>query len=352
MFIKTITTTATILVLFASFGCTRTMRVHGPAYEPVALFGADAPDWVRGNIPDSESRIFFVGRSDDPRWYGYQGYVRDNRYVNRNESWYYPTYFNGWTSEREAVSSARDDIYDQIRQRLAPRNVGNSSNLVVNNMDSGTCADCGTAIQVFRTGVIVCNDTCSHSGNTCRSKRIGSSGNNSYYCQDCHSSVAHCSGCATIVHAVTQLNRTPDHLNAAEISLSRDINTLNINVDAMMPSLAAYLSEDELYFEQRVGWHEFKCWMLCSIPAAEFYAIAEDFREKYETQYDLAQMRSDQDRTRRMTAEDEARLITIQRQDEERAWNREDENVTRAHTIEIDKDRHYLPGRRFTVESE
>jgi hypothetical protein len=53
-----------------------------------------------------------------------------------------------------------------------------------------------------------------------------------------------------------------------------------------------------------------------------------------------------------MTAEDEARLITIQRQDEERAWNREDENVTRAHTIEIDKDRHYLPGRRFTVESE
>ncbi|MBT5365372.1 MAG: hypothetical protein HOI88_02800 [Phycisphaerae bacterium] len=350
---KTVTTFATLsTLLLISFGCTKTYRVHGPALNPTPLFAADAPDWVKGIIPSSDDRIYFVGRSDDPRWFGYQGYVRDSRY-GPEERYYYPTYFNGWRSEREAVSMARDDVYDQIRQRLAPRNVGNSSNLIANNIDSGTCADCGTMVPVYRTAVIVCNDTCTHSGGTCNSTNVTSVSQNAYVCTDCHSSVAKCSGCATIVHAVTQLNRTPDHLNAANITINRDLNIVNINVDSLMPSLAAYLTEDELYYENRTGWHEYKCWMLCSIPADEFYSIAEDFREKYETLYTLSLERAELDRTRRIQFEDESRGITISRQDEERAWNREDEVVTRAHTIEIDKDRHLLPGRRFTtVDSE
>jgi len=352
MFIKNLITTAIFLLLFTSFGCTKTIRLERPGFAQVALFDANAPDWVRGQIPDSESRIYFVGRSEDPRIFGYQGYIRGNSNVAKQEKYYYPTYFNSWATERDAVSSARDDIYDQVRQRLAPRNVGNSSNYVVNNVDSGTCADCGSVIPVSRTNVIVCNDTCTHSKSKCNSTRISSTSSNSFYCQDCHSVAAHCSGCATIVHAVTQLNRTPDHLNSADIVLDRDINVININVDSMMPSLAAYMTEDELYFGHGTGWHEFKCWMLCSIPANEFYQIAEDFREKYEAEYTLAKLRSEEDRNRRIQAEDESRLITLERQSEEREWNREDEIVTRSHTIQIDRDRNYLPGRRFTLESE
>jgi hypothetical protein len=92
--------------------------------------------------------------------------------------------------------------------------------------------------------------------------------------------------------------------------------------------------------------------MLCSIPAEEFYSIAEDFRVKYEHLYELALDRAVEDRARRMLAEDESRELGVTRQGEERDWNREDEIVTRNHAIEIDKDRQTLPGRRFTLENE
>ena len=341
MFIKNIISTATLLLLLASFGCVKTIRVERPGYDPVSMFDEDAPEWVRGQIPTGDGRLYFVGRSNDPKIFGYQGYARSNpNLAIKEERNYYPNYFNSYTTERDAVSSARDDVYDQIRQRLAPRNVGNASNYVVGNIDSGTCTDCGDSIPVSRTSVIVCNDGACHS-----------EGHSEGTCESTNTS-AKCSGCATIVHSVTQLNRTPDHLYSADFVLDRDINILNINVDSMMPSLAAYMTEDELYFESRAGWNEFKCWMLCSIPADEFYKIAEDFRDKYEEEYEVAKMRSDEDRIRRIKLENEARIITLQRQEQERVWNREDELVTRSHTIQIDRDRHYLPGRRFKLESE
>lgn len=112
------------------------------------------------------------------------------------------------------------------------------------------------------------------------------------------------------------------------------------------------MTEDELYFERWDEWNSYKCWMLCSIPAVEFYSIAEDFRGKYEDLYELSLERTQQDRMRRISIEDENRLISIERQNEEREWNRDDEIITRAHTIEIDKDRQALPGRRFTLEKE
>ena len=345
MFIKIITAITTLLILLSSMGCDGRMRVERSTIQQETLFDAHAPDWVKGYIPDSENRIFFVGRSENPFLLGTR--------VNRNRAQYNTNYYyDAWTSERDAVSSARDDVYDQIRQRLAPRNVGNASNLVVGNIESGTCTNCGTIIPIYRTGITVCNETCSHSGDNCNSTNISSTRKNTFFCQDCHSPVASCSGCASIVHAVTQLNRTPDQLNSADFALNRDINMININVDSLMPSLAAYMTEDELYFEKRNNWYGFKCWMLCSIPVDEFYEIAEDFRNKYEDQYELAQLRAEEDRNRRITAENEARIITLERQTEERAWNREDELVTRAHTIELDKDRHVIPGRRFTLETE
>jgi hypothetical protein len=364
MFIQFLAKTATCCLLLVTVGCGSNWRTHeNRQLVPSPMFNNSAPDWVKGISPQSNERIYFVGRSRTPDVPRFGNYDRNRSTPNKR---------TGYTvmDERDAVQSAREDIFDQIRQRLAPRNMGSASNLIVDNIESGTCISCGTVIPVYRTGVITCNDTCSHGSSHCGSSKInvvtvrGNKG-----CSDCHKPVAECAGCATIVHAVTQSNRTPDYLSSGLRPLNRDLNIANINVDSMMPSLAAYLAEEEVYFEKwhvhdghdglsrpfangRDEWQSYKCWMLCSIPADEFYSIAEDFRAKYEELYVLAIDRADENRGRRMDAEEADRALTITRQEEERAWNREDEVVTRAHTIEIDKDRHDLPGRRFTLETE
>lgn len=363
MFIQFILKAAACCALLATVGCGSNWRTHETQQlVPRPMFNDSAPEWVRGICPQDDNRIYFVGRSRTP----------DSPRYATNQSYRGPDRRTGYTvmDERDAVQSAREDIYDQMRQRLAPRNMGNASNLIVDNIDSGTCVSCGTIIPEHRTETIVCNDTCSHGSAHCNSAKIKTvSVDGKKGCGDCHQPVAQCAGCATIVHAVTQSNRTADFVSHGLKPLSRDLNIANINVDSMMPSLAAYLAEEEVYFEKwhvhdghdglgrpfangRDEWQSYKCWMLCSIPAEEFFSIAEDFRAKYEELYELAIDRADQDRARRMATEDAGRVLTITRQEEERAWNREDELVTRAHTIEIDKDRHTLPGRRFTLENE
>jgi hypothetical protein len=367
MFIQFLSKTAACCLLLVTIGCGSNWRTHeAQQLVPRPMFDNSAPEWVQGISPQSDGRIYFVGRSRTP----------DSPFETSAKNWRWkdeptPNTRTGYTvmDERDAVQSAREDIFDQIRQRLAPRNMGNASNLMVDNIDSGTCISCGS-VEVFRTEAIVCNDTCSHGAGNCNDAHIkivtvgGKKG-----CQSCHKPVSQCAGCSTIVHAVTQLNRTPDYISSGLRPLSRDLNIANINVDLMMPSLAAYLSEEEVYFEKwhvhdghdhnsrpfangRDEWQSYKCWMLCSIPAEEFYSIAEDFREKYQELYELAVERADQNRTRRIQDEDANRALTITRQEEERDWNRKDEEVTRQHTIGIDKDRHELPGRRFTLESE
>lgn len=364
MFIQFLSKTAACCLLLVTVGCGSNWRTHETQQlVPRPMFNENAPDWVKGVSPQSEDRIYFVGRSRTPDSPRYDSHRNSHRTPNKR---------TGYTvmDERDAVQSAREDVFDQMRQRLAPRNMGNASNLMVDNIESGTCISCGTVIPVYRTETIVCNDTCSHGSGHCDSSKIkvvtvGSKKG----CGDCHKPVAECAGCATIVHAVTQSNRTADYISSGLKPLNRDLNIANINVDSMMPSLAAYLSEEEVYFEKwhvhdghdglsrpfangRDEWQSYKCWMLCSIPADEFYSIAEDFRAKYEELYELALDRAEQDRDRRMEAEENDRQLTVTRQEEERSWNREDEIITRAHTINIDKDRHALPGRRFSLESE
>jgi hypothetical protein len=56
-----------------------------------------------------------------------------------------------------------------------------------------------------------------------------------------------------------------------------------------------------------------------------------------------------EDRQRRVEWETNDRRTELEWKEEERAWNREDEIVTRDHTITLDKDRHPMPGRRFSV---
>ena len=387
-----IKTTLMCCVLLAVIGCQgrgSNWRLHQQkqvTQKPMS--NEAAPDWVKGIVPQSEFRIYFVGRSrtpDTPRPLDAYFNIRKNgETLNENAHLYGhppkeaalfeydrfyrdPSQRTGYTvmDERDAVQSAREDIFDQIRQRLAPRNMGNAANLLVNNVDSGTCLDCGDRVKIYETSVKICNDECSHgSGNCDKRAELDDTGTS---CADCHQSVAHCAGCASIVHAVTQSNRTPDYLTGDLSPLARDINIMNINLESMMPSLAAYLSEEEVYFEKwhvheghdhngrpmaegRDEWQSYKCWMLCSIPAEEFYSIAEKFRERYDDFYETALDRSMQNRDRRMEWETRARELSLSRQEEEREWNREDEIVTLQHTLEINKDRETIPGRRFTLE--
>ena len=363
MFIQFLTKTTAFCLLCITIGCGSQWRTHeARQLVPRPMFNDNAPAWVKGVSPSTEDRIYFVGRSRTP------DSPRLGSRVNADPR---PNARVGFTvmDERDAVQSAREDVYDQIRQRLAPRNVGNASNLVVNNIDSGTCFSCNTVIPVHRTGTIICNDTCTHGAGNCKNSSIisvvtvgGKKG-----CSSCHKPVSQCAGCATIVHALTQSNRTPDHISSNLGPLSRDVNIANINVDLMMPSLAAYLLEEEVYFEKwhvhdghdgfgrpfangRDEWQSYKCWMLCSIPADEFFSIAENFREKYEKLYDRALELTEEDRAARLQDQTDERALTRENLQEERAWNREDEIVTLKHTIEINKDREDIPGRRFTIE--
>ena len=368
MITQFITKTAACCVLLTAIGCGSNWRTHeSQQLVPRPMFNDNAPEWVQGVVPQSDGRIYFVGRSAIPDIH------RIN--IKDTEGHRTPNQRVGYTvmDEREAVQSARSDIHDQIRQRLTPRNMGATSNIMVGNIDSGTCITCGTPVPLIQAPkVIVCNADCNHAyshcggGNITVESTVSGSGR---HCGDCHDEVASCSGCGSLVHKVTQSNRTPDYISGGLSPLARDLNIINISLSSVMPALAAYLTEEEVYFEKwhvheghdglgrpfangRDEWQSYKCWMLCSIPAEEFYEVAQDFRDKYENMYTTALERADDDRDRRIDSETEGRALTITRQDEERAWNREDEIVTRAHTIELDKDRHGLPGRRFTLEEE
>jgi len=170
--------------------------------------------------------------------------------------------------------------------------------------------------------------------------------------------------------------------------MARDLNVFNVGLDSIMPALLAQLQEETVYFEgvtvqtASIGHNSgvaavsgcangdtvwgggaqenceatidgktkaYRAWLLCSIPRAEFMTISGEFRDRYDDLYEKTLEWTIEDRDRRVDWEAEARMIDIKRQEEERAWNREDEIVTRDHTITLDKDRHPLPGRRFSV---
>lgn len=279
----------------------------------------NAPDWVRGLTPQSDSRIYFVGRSNDSF---------DN------------------LSEYDALQSARHDIDQQIRDRLKPEQLGNSSQKVDINVDSGTCSDCGHQLSTANPN-------------------------------------SNCASCLTLVHAVNDGHRSPDYL-PHDTRIARDLNVFNVGVDSVMPALLSQLQEETVYFEL-VWWVEFeaskqkvafaardgrktvtvagekgklimevgnlghRAWILSSIPREEFSEIATEFRGRYEELYDMALDWTVEDRQRRVEWETNDRRTELERQAEERAWNREDEIITRDHTITLDKDRHPMPGRRFGV---
>lgn len=360
-----------VALLAMTIGCGSGWRMH----EERAVAGmkpalADAPVWVKGEIPQSEDRIYFVGRSHTPDMHkraGSSGSTPDGRV--------------GFTAmdERDAVQSARTDVYDQVRQRLQPRNLGTAGQVLTASADSGTCTGCGAEVALARTGSSACNDPCY------------SSPKNPW--QDSSRSAQSCGGCGdaqrstfasgggtggapaipteaapavTLVDALTRRHRIPDYLPALRGEMARDLNLANIGIDSVMPALLAQLDEESVYFEKwnvheghdpfgrwtatgRDEWQSYKCWVLYSIPRAEFMRIAGDFRERYDELYAQAMAWMKSDRDRRIKWEDQVLSTQLKWQEQERSWNREDETIARDHAITIDKDREPMPGRRFRL---
>ncbi len=158
---------------------------------------------------------------------------------------------------------------------------------------------------------------------------------------------AGCPTCPTLVHAVNADHRSPDYLPYAPTPMDRDINVFNVGLDSVMPALLAHLQEETAYFEH--DGEGDRAWILCSIPRPEFLTIANEFRSRYEQLYEMTLGWTVEDRERRIDWETTDRRVELEWKQEERAWNREDEIVTRDHTITLDKDRHPMPGRRFSV---
>jgi hypothetical protein len=150
--------------------------------------------------------------------------------------------------------------------------------------------------------------------------------------------------------------------------MARDVNVLNVGIDSVMPALLAQLQEETAYFEKvrrtvagnRSGRNSrstvvvtdvkgYRAWLLCSIPRSEFAEIAKEFRGRYEELYGMTLEWTVEDRQRRIEWETNDRRAELEWKEEERAWNREDEIISRDHSITLDKDRHPMPGRRFRV---
>lgn len=380
-------------------GCGSNWRLHDERVVTNAAPSVPtAPSWVRGNLGQfrviDPDRIYFVGRSinpDGPRVGGGSSKTPDRR--------------TGFTvlDEREAVQSARNDVYDQIRQRLQPRNFGTSAQLATMTVDSGTCIDCRTPLSLVRTGVQQpCNATCGGGGgafvSTPGSSGCCSSGGGSGKPGMTKVCSANCAPGSTVRDPSHTFVFFPPHQQGGPSSqqigmpapgrvnhyhppelqaLARDINLLNVGLDSIMPALMAKLEEDEIYFERwhvmegpdpfgrwfatgRDEWQSYKAWVLCSIPRDEFEQIAAEFRSRYNELYEQAMLWVMEDRDRRLAWEErnmDMQLVWQQQerdwhrrdQEQDRSWQRKDQEIARDHSVSLDLDRHTIPRRRFTV---
>ena len=102
---------AVAIMGLGTLGCTNNRSDSRVAIGDVEAVALEAPDWVQGYVPQSENTMFFVGRS------------------------HLPLKGSGYTivDERSLVQSARDDVYDQIRQRLAPITLSGHTDSAIDN---------------------------------------------------------------------------------------------------------------------------------------------------------------------------------------------------------------------------
>lgn len=240
--------------------------------------------------------------------------------------------------------------------------------------DAGTCLTCGDSISMIRTRVEpACNEPCSEFGGS--EDRCGSMHEFAGDCGSCGGVHAFRSEGGkveiidhpvTVIEAMMRRTHARDPLAISRSSMARDFNLWNVGVDSVMPALLAHLQEEELYFEKwhvrdgdpgldrwldrgAADWQSYKCWVLYSIPRDEFMRIADEFRSRFSSMYELSLDWMIDDRDRRIEWEDRYLGAELEWAQVERGWNRQDEIVARDHAITIDKDREQLPGRRFSV---
>lgn len=381
---------ATVLAVsvgLGGFGCGSKWRLHEESRVEVAkMTSTEAPEWVRRGPACMEgldpTRLYFVGRSHSP------DFRRENQ--NRGSSRVVAERV-GFTvlDERDAVQSARNDVYDQVRQRLSPRNYGMSAQTIGMSIDSGVCVGCDDEVPLLYTAVEQpCNDMCLRDGiQSCSSGSCGSQVSAGQQVaalppgtpcgvkgQACAGSCAGGSGtvgkcgssCDTCMSRMVRGFRKADYLPVDLGQMARDLNLLNIGVDSVMPALLAGMEEEEVYFERwwvHEGddpfgrglaegddeWQSYKAWILFSIPREEFAAIADQFRSRYDSLLATAMEWAVADRERRIQLEMHQRSLQQQWQQQEREWNREDELAALEHARMVDLDRIHFPGRRFSV---
>ena len=363
-------------ILFASVSCGSKWQAHQELHVSEAtMFSDAAPEWVRRGPGCMEgidpTRLYFVGRSHVPDFRRNDFKTGSNR-VSAERI--------GYTSldERDAVQSARNDVYDQVRQRLAPRNYGMAAQTVGVSVDVGQCVDCSTEVPMLATSVEQpCNDMCARDGfqqcgtGACGQQVSTGATLGSFPSGRSGSASGGCGGgcgkaCGTEMSKLVCGFRKPDYLPIDAGQMARDLNLLNIGVDSVMPAMLAGLEEEEVYFEKwnvQEGpdsftrglaegddeWQSSKAWVLFSIPREEFAMIASEFRVRYEGLFNQAMEWSLADRARRIAWEETEMKLQLDWQKEERSWNREDERAALEHARMVDLDRIHFPGRRFGI---
>ncbi len=335
--------TAAAVIGSSVVGCGSNWRMHeARVVSPAKPATSEAPSWVQGRMPMSEDRVFFIGRSHTPDYH--RDYLRDGQWGVAQHG-RTPDTRVGYTvmDERDLVQSARNDVYDQIRQRLAPRSLGTTAQTIESTVDVGNCVDCGDPLpQLSRMPIQQpCNEPCLRRQgttwpNSASHDRCGSCtgeavarGQSVVFADDCgtcgdrHAFESHgnpdCGGCPTRVSVSTFPWNEPYWPHYGSVQ-GRDLSLINIGIDSVMPALLAHVNEEEIYFEKwhvheghdasdrpfaegRDEWQSYKCWVLCSIPIAEYEHLVGDFRGTYQALLAESIERDRMDRDRRITWE-------------------------------------------------
>jgi hypothetical protein len=287
----------------------------------------------------AEDRVFFIGRSHTPDYH--RDYLVDGKWGFSQHRRTAPTRV-GYTvmDERDAVQSARNDVYDQVRQRLRPRSLGKTTQVMESMVDVGTCVDCGDRLpNVARMPVQQpCNEPCvrtrySSWPNSASHDRCGGCTDHAVNGGICVVFADNCGTCgerhAFQAQADPTCNTCPIQVSVSNYPWNqpfwpeyaniqgRDLSLVNVEVDSVMPALLAHVNEEEVYFEKwhvhegpdpwgrplaegRDEWQSYKCWILCSIPRAEYEMIVTDFRGTYQTLLAESVSRDRDDRQRRV----------------------------------------------------
>ena len=316
-----------------------TLQIGAPSDEA-------APNWVKGKVPMDPERIYFVGRSATPDM-SCRGDTFNNDASTRV----------GYTmlDERSALQSARNDVYDQMRQRLAPRSAGTLGQLMVVNVDAGTGKLNGSVDGPLRTSSSACNPTCNEHG---FDSQTGAEVVCAKSCED------DCKSCGGLRYGLDGRWQKED--GDVDDRLDSDLLQMNVAFDTVTAGMAAYLQQEDAYFEKVLvhdaddfmgrpfaqgndEWSSWKAWVLMSIPKGEWDTMVNNMRSTHQQMLEMGTMMSMEDRKRRLDFEMSQIQLQQKREEEDREFDFEQQRLLVPYEMEVDRERTTLPGRRFKI---